>query len=90
MNNFPFLWLSVRVKRGEREAAIGLERAQTTMNPPPENSRRGLLATPWLRFPLYILLGYVGLVSMLLFFEKWLVFPATTAAQHWQPPSNAR
>jgi fermentation-respiration switch protein FrsA (DUF1100 family) len=56
------------------------------MNPSPENPRPGLLATPWLRFPLYILLGYVGLVSMLLFFENWLVFPATTAAQHWQPP----
>ena len=56
------------------------------MTLPSKSPRSGLLFTPWIRSSLYILVGYVGLVSMLLFFENRLVFHPTTAAQHWQPP----
>jgi fermentation-respiration switch protein FrsA (DUF1100 family) len=59
------------------------------MTPPPESPRPRLRASTWVRFIFYILLAYVGLLSMGLFFENWLVFPATTAAQHWvDPPSR--
>jgi uncharacterized protein len=56
------------------------------MNSPGENPRSGPLARPWVRSALYLVVGYVGLVSMLLFFENWLVYHPTTTAQHWQPP----
>lgn len=51
-----------------------------------QNPRLGPLARPWVRSAFYLAVGYVGLVSMLLFFENWLVFHPTTAAQHWQQP----
>ncbi len=48
------------------------------MSVPEEKPQLGLLATPWVRCGLYILVGYVGLVAMLLFFENWLVYRPTT------------
>jgi fermentation-respiration switch protein FrsA (DUF1100 family) len=58
------------------------------MKPDPEKSRPGFLASPWRRFFIYVLLGYVALVSIMLFFENWLVYHPTPASLHWvDPPS---
>ncbi|MBI3821763.1 MAG: alpha/beta hydrolase [Planctomycetes bacterium] len=43
-------------------------------------------SNPWLRSAAFLALGYVGLVSMLLFLENLLVYQPTTAERHWQPP----
>ena len=40
---------------------------------------------PWLRSFLYVVVAYVGLVSMLLFFENWLVFHPAPAERDWVP-----
>ena len=40
---------------------------------------------PWLRSALYVVVGYVGLVAMLLFFENKLVYHPCTAATVWVP-----
>ncbi|MBM3993020.1 MAG: alpha/beta hydrolase [Planctomycetes bacterium] len=55
------------------------------MNPPSEADAS---FWTWVRSALYIVLVYVGIVAMLLFFENWLVFQPTKAAQHWQPPPS--
>jgi uncharacterized protein len=52
--------------------------------PAPGNNVNSLLAKPWLRSAFFLGLGYAGLVLMLLLIENRLVFPATTAQQHWQ------
>ncbi|MBI1833131.1 MAG: alpha/beta hydrolase [Planctomycetes bacterium] len=58
------------------------------MTPLPQPSAPGVLSRPWVRIPCYILIAYVGLVSMLLFLENWLVYQPTRFEQHWQPPPS--
>lgn len=40
----------------------------------------------WQRIGVYLLIGYAGLVAMLLFVENKLVYHPSTAAQSWAPP----
>jgi hypothetical protein len=51
-----------------------------------EKSRLRIPANPWVRCALYLLVGYVGLLSMLLFFENWLVYHPARADHSWEPP----
>lgn len=44
-----------------------------------------LLQKPWLRSCLYAVCGYAGFLTMLLFFENWLVYHPMPAARHWEP-----
>jgi len=44
------------------------------MNPLSEKPTPGWLAKPWLRSAFYVVVGYVGLVAMLLFIENKLVY----------------
>jgi uncharacterized protein len=50
------------------------------MNSPSEKPRFGLLAKPWMRCVAYVLVGYVGLVLMLVAFENRLVYIPTTGS----------
>jgi fermentation-respiration switch protein FrsA (DUF1100 family) len=59
------------------------------MNQPPDNARRGLLASPWVRSLLYLVGGYVGLVAMLLFLENLLVYRPSSAADWLAPPEDS-
>ncbi len=52
------------------------------------NVRVGLLS-PWLRPFLYVSATYVGLLSMLLFFENWLVYRPATSRDWVLPPANS-
>jgi fermentation-respiration switch protein FrsA (DUF1100 family) len=47
-----------------------------------------MLSKPWVRSIGYVILGYAGLVAMLLFFENKLVYHPHTAEQAWVPPPN--
>jgi fermentation-respiration switch protein FrsA (DUF1100 family) len=45
-----------------------------------------LLTRPWVRSVAYFVVGYVGLVAMLLFLENKLVYQPRSADQEWVPP----
>jgi uncharacterized protein len=51
----------------------------TAVEPP----RTKLWARAWVRLLLYLFIGYVGFVSMLLFFENRLVYHPTNVSEHW-------
>ncbi len=52
-------------------------------DPPPISFHRRLLK--WLLFPVSV---YVGVLIVMLFLENWLVFRGETAAEHWESPPD--
>lgn len=59
------------------------------MHSVPEPPQRISPTTPWLRCGFYVSFAYVGFVSMMLFFENWLVYHPTAASQHWAAPPHS-
>jgi uncharacterized protein len=54
------------------------------MNIPTDTPRPRLFARPLARVVVYLIVGYVGLLGLLMFFENRLIYVPTTAAQHWE------
>jgi fermentation-respiration switch protein FrsA (DUF1100 family) len=55
---------------------------------PPPITRRHWQTIGW-RIIRITLLSYLGILLVLLFFENWLVYPLSTAADFWQQPPSA-
>jgi fermentation-respiration switch protein FrsA (DUF1100 family) len=56
-----------------------------TASPPRRSWKRRLG-----RFAGQLALAYLGVLLVMVALENWLLFPATTAAQHWQPKPDER
>src|SRR5262245_18381698 len=77
---------------GKKEGALGrgktcIMSAATSpvLTPRPRSWKRVVL-----RWAIRLALCYLGVLLVLLALENWLLYPRTTAVQHWQPAPDAR
>lgn len=62
----------------------------SAVNPVTSATRPGSGKRRVLRWVLWLASGYLGILLVLLALENWLLYPRTTAAQHWQPAPDSR